>query len=125
MSSEHLWVYGTLRHGCDNLHARLLRDGARYVGPARVQARLYRIDWYPGVRLGGAPDDRVLGDLFELLDLAVLPALDRYEGPEEYRRVEAEAELESGNHIRCWVYEYILGVDESRRIASGDWLATS
>lgn len=120
MPSEYLWVYGTLRRGCVNPHAHLLRRAARYVGPARVQARLYRIKWYPGIRLGG--DQWVTGDLFQLLDQAVLAELDRYEGSNEYRRVRAIAELASGERVKCWVYEYLGGVSESRRIASGDWL---
>jgi gamma-glutamylcyclotransferase (GGCT)/AIG2-like uncharacterized protein YtfP len=123
MSSEHLWVYGTLRHGCSNPHADLLRRSALYLGSARVQARLYRIDWYPGIRLGGEPEEWVTGDLFQIADPIVLPELDQYEGSNEYRRVHAEAELPNGTRLRCWVYEYLGGVSESHRIASGDWLA--
>lgn len=121
MSRDHLWVYGTLRYGCANPHAHLLRRGSRYRGAARVQGRLYRIKWYPGIRLGG--EEWVVGDLFQILDPSVLPALDLYEGSNEYRRVQAVAELASGQRVKCWVYEYVGGVSESRRIASGDWLA--
>ena len=121
MSREHLWVYGTLRHGCENPHAEMLARASRYLGPARVQGRLYRIDWYPGVVLTSAPEDRVIGDLFEILDSTVLAALDQYEGSEEYRRVGTEAVLDAGERVKCWVYEYILPVGESRRIVSGDW----
>lgn len=123
MSSEHLWVYGTLRYGCTSSHADFLRRSGRYVGVAHVPARLYRIDWYPGIVLASMGEDRVVGDLFEILDSAVLTELDQYEGSTEYRRVETEAILEGGARIKCWVYEYILPVDESRQIASGDWLA--
>jgi gamma-glutamylcyclotransferase (GGCT)/AIG2-like uncharacterized protein YtfP len=129
MSSEHLWVYGTLRHGCSNPHARLLREASRYLGPARVQAKLYRIDWYPGIRLGGSPEDWVIGDVFQILDPSTLAELDQYEGSDEYQRVLAEAELVSGDvsgdRVSCWVYEYLGVVSESCRIASGDWLAAS
>jgi gamma-glutamylcyclotransferase (GGCT)/AIG2-like uncharacterized protein YtfP len=124
MSSEYLWVYGTLRHGCSNPHAHLLRRASRYLGIARVQARLYRVPAkaYPGVRLGGSADDAVVGDLFQILDRSALAALDQYEGPAEYHRVQAQAVLENGATLRCWVYEYTGGVSESGRIASGDWL---
>lgn len=125
MSSEHLWVYGTLRPSCVNPHAALLHRGARHVGRARVQGRLYRIDWYPGMRLGGEVEDWVVGDLFELLDPSVIPALDEYEGSNEYQRVRAEARLESGESVECWVYEFIGEVSEPARIGSGDWLAGS
>ena len=122
MSSEHLWVYGSLRRGCSNRHARLLDRSARYRGPARVQARLYRVSWYPGVRLGGDSEDWVLGDLFRLLDPKTLPMLDEYEGSYEYQRVRTVALPDSGEPVKCWVYEYIGGVSEARRIVSGDWL---
>lgn len=122
MSSQHLWVYGTLRPGCGNRYAHLLHRASRHLGLARVQGRLYRIKWYPGVRLGGKPEDWVLGDLFRILDPSVLPVLDQYEGSNEYQRVRTGAVLESGERIEAWVYEYIGGVSESRRIASGDWL---
>ena len=120
MSSESLWVYGTLRHGCSNPHAQLLQDASRYLGTARVQARLYRVDWYPGIRLGG--EEWVVGDLFSIADPEALGELDQYEGSNEYRRVRAEAVLENGDRVRCWVYEFIGEVSEDRRIASGDWL---
>lgn len=123
MSSENLWVYGTLRPGCSNRHADLLRKASRHLGMARVQARLYRVDWYPGIRLGGGAEDWVVGDLFQILDQAALAELDQYEGSEEYQRVRAEAILENGDRAKCWVYEYIGPVSEERRIASGDWLA--
>lgn len=122
MSSEHLWVYGTLRYGCRNSYADFLRRSARYLGVAAVQARLYRIDWYPGIVLMATDNEQVAGDLFEVRDPTVLTELDRYEGSDEYRRVKTEAMLASGQRVQCWVYEYILPVDESQRIASGDWL---
>ncbi len=125
MSSDHLWVYGSLRRGCANRYADLLSQSARYLGPARVQARLYRVSLYPGIRLGGEANDWVAGDLFRILRPDTLPALDEYEGSNEYRRVRAVAVLEDGRRIRTWTYEYLGKVDESRKIASGDWLNVS
>ena len=125
MSREHLWVYGSLRRGCANQYARMLESSARYVGWARVQARLYRIDQYPGIRLVSGADEWVVGDIFRVTDPQTLLILDDYEGPNEYRRVNAEAVLETGERIQCWVYEYIGPVSEDRRILSGDWLADS
>lgn len=122
MSSDHLWVYGSLRRGCANRYADLLSQSAEYLGVARVQARLYKVSWYPGIRLSEEAGDWVLGDLFRLLRAETLPALDEYEGSDEYRRVYAIAILEDGRRIRTWLYEYLGSVDESRRILSGDWL---
>ncbi len=67
-------------------------------------------------------DDSVMGDLFLVRNPLTLAALDRYEGSNEYRRVLTTAVLEGGHRVRCWVYEYIGGVTEERRIISGDWM---
>jgi gamma-glutamylcyclotransferase (GGCT)/AIG2-like uncharacterized protein YtfP len=123
MSSMALFVYGTLRRGCANRHARLLDRSAKFMGTARIQARLYRVKWYPGIRLREAGDEWVVGDVFQLRDPSTLAALDEYEGSSEYRRVLAAADLENGDRVRCWVYEYIGPVREDRRIVSGDWMA--
>ncbi len=80
------------------------------------------MEWYPGILLGGGPEDWVVGDLFRILDPATLEALDQYEGSSEYRRVRADVELENGDRVKCWVYEYLGGINEERRIVSGDWL---
>jgi gamma-glutamylcyclotransferase (GGCT)/AIG2-like uncharacterized protein YtfP len=122
MSSGTLFVYGTLRRGCANPHARLLDRTARFLGTGRVQGRLYRVKWYPGIRLN-TEDNWVVGDLFKVRDPATLAELDRYEGSNEYQRVLTRAVLESGRQMRCWVYEYIGGVSEERRIVSGDWMS--
>jgi gamma-glutamylcyclotransferase (GGCT)/AIG2-like uncharacterized protein YtfP len=123
MSSRALFVYGTLRRGCANRHARLLDRSARFLGTARVQGRLYRVKWYPGMTLNSGVDEWVVGDLFKLHDPLTLAALDEYEGSDEYQRVLTTAVLEGGDLVRCWVYEYTSGVTEERRIVSGDWLA--
>jgi gamma-glutamylcyclotransferase (GGCT)/AIG2-like uncharacterized protein YtfP len=121
-----LFVYGTLRHGYPNRYARLLERSARHLGTARIQGRLYKVSWYPGVQVlrGGESagnKDTVVGDLFHLRDPKILATLDQYEGSNEYRRVPATATLPDGSRIRCWVYEFIGGVMESQRVPSGDW----
>ena len=126
MSSRPLFVYGTLRHGYPNRYARLLEHSARYLGTARIPGRLYRISWYPGVRLVKGAEDAVnkefvVGDLFRLRDPKMLAKLDQYEGSNEYQRVAATATLSDGTRVRCWIYEFIGGVLESQRVPSGDW----
>jgi gamma-glutamylcyclotransferase (GGCT)/AIG2-like uncharacterized protein YtfP len=79
------------------------------------------VSWYPGVRLCRAGEDFVVGDLFRLRDPQMLATLDRYEGSNEYRRVAATAMLADGSRMKCWVYEFVGGVMESRRVSSGDW----
>jgi gamma-glutamylcyclotransferase (GGCT)/AIG2-like uncharacterized protein YtfP len=123
MSSWPLFVYGTLRRGNDNRHARLLHRWAVFLGAARVQGRLYRVKWYPGLILHKAEGQWVVGDLFRLRSPETLAELDQYEGSTEYQRVLTTAVVENGDETRCWVYEYIGPVKEERRIASGDWMA--
>jgi gamma-glutamylcyclotransferase (GGCT)/AIG2-like uncharacterized protein YtfP len=101
----------------------LLEGSAQFLGAARVQARLYRVKWYPGLTLRADVGEWVVGDLFRVRNPATLAALDQYEGSTEYRRVPATAVLETGERVRCWVYEYIGRVTEERRIISGDWMA--
>jgi len=120
MSSLRLFVYGTLRRGCANPHAELLRRSGQFVGRGKVRGKLYRVDWYPGMTLGGG--EWVVGDVFAV-DPAAMEELDRYEGTDEYRRVPATAFMENGELAECWVYEYIAPVSEAKRIESGDWMA--
>lgn len=122
MSSRALFVYGTLRRGSGNRYARRLDRSARFFGTARVQGRLYRVRWYPGIRLQAAADEWVVGDVFRVRNPLTLAALDEYEGSNEYRRVLTTAVLENGDETRCWVYEYIGRVTEERRIVAGDWM---
>ena len=122
MSSGAIFVYGTLRRGSANRHARLLDRSTRFLGSARVQGRLYRVKWYPGIRLSGVAGEWVLGDLFRILNPLTLAELDQYEGPDEYQRVLTTAVLENGERVQCWVYEYVGRVTEERRIVSGDWM---
>jgi gamma-glutamylcyclotransferase (GGCT)/AIG2-like uncharacterized protein YtfP len=122
MSSRPLFVYGTLRHGYPNRYARLLERSARYLGTARIPGRLYRVSWYPGARVRRSANEWVTGDLFRLRNAAMLARLDQYEGAHEYRRVAATALLPGGERMRCWVYEFIGGVMEGRRVQSGDWM---
>jgi gamma-glutamylcyclotransferase (GGCT)/AIG2-like uncharacterized protein YtfP len=123
MSSRVLFVYGTLRRGYANRHARLLERSSQFLGTARVAGRLYRVKWYPGMTLRGEADDWVVGDLFRVHDPQTLAALDQYEGSDEYQRVLTTALLENGRQVRCWVYEYIGPAAEDRRIVSGEWMA--
>ena len=125
MSSWHsrprLFVYGTLRRGYTNRYARLLDRSAQYLGTARIQGRLYDLGRYPGVHLQGGADEWVTGDLFRLRNAeAVLAELDEYEGS-AFERVSTMAVLSAADRVRCWVYEYKLGVAEDRRILSGDY----
>lgn len=122
-----IFVYGTLRPG-GSAEARMTGHG-RWLGPARAAGRLYRIAHYPGFIAGDA-GDWVTGALFEADDpVALLAALDTYEGcgpddpaPQEYRRARI-AVLYEGVVRQAWTYLYTWPVDEGAQIADGDFLA--
>lgn len=127
-----LFAYGTLRDSNVNHKAHFLRELAHFVTRGHIRARLYKVTWYPAIRLYKEGEDRVYGDIYEL-PLAtremVLHELDGYEGiysgnedSEEYERVLTTATLEDGSTLECWVYNYKMDLDEKMRIRSGDYL---
>jgi gamma-glutamylcyclotransferase (GGCT)/AIG2-like uncharacterized protein YtfP len=108
----HLFVYGTLRRGCDNEFARMLEEHGQFIGSARVSGQLYDFGLYPGAR---PANGSVTGEIFQI-DESLLAKLDPYEGP-EFERAVAPTSLD----IHCWIYWY-AGPAEGRLIESGDWL---
>jgi gamma-glutamylcyclotransferase (GGCT)/AIG2-like uncharacterized protein YtfP len=102
---------------------------ARLIGAGSIQARLYRISWYPGAVEGGEPGQRVHGELYALDDPArSLAWLDAYEGlapgrleSEKYARVERPVLLASGAQMGAWVYLYKGDVQGLPAVAGGLW----
>ena len=118
---DKVFVYGTLRSGGSN-HFRM--DGAEFISAATIRARLYRIDWYPGLVLDDAGDE-VIGEIYQVSD-ELMKQLDAFEGP-GYRRFMTQAKCD-GDHRSpqtVWLWEWLGTCDESRRILSGDWLASA
>lgn len=119
-----VFVYGTLRRGGSN-HFYLA--GAEFVAAGTVMGRLYRIDWYPGLVLDTAGSE-IRGEVYAV-DSEQLSALDAFEGlsageieGSEYRRIQTSVMLQDSQTITAWVWEWLGNVDESLRIADGDWL---
>ncbi|MCB2014997.1 MAG: gamma-glutamylcyclotransferase family protein [Sphingobium sp.] len=121
-----LFVYGTLRQGCDNAQARALTEMAEWLCTAQVSGRLLKVDWYPALTQG---QGTVTGDIFRLHDpQAALALLDAYEEctsdfpqPWEYRREIVSADTPEGM-LRAWTYLYNRPADELPGIPGGDWL---
>ncbi|MBG9387242.1 gamma-glutamylcyclotransferase family protein [Caenimonas aquaedulcis] len=124
-SDRHVFVYGTLRRGGSNDINRL-HPPPRYVGMGEVKGRLYHIDWYPGLTLGGDEAVTVVGEVY-----AISPALEAVlDGIEaivpgadsEYFKRELEIEVE-GRPFQCLVYEINPErVRGKRLIGHGDWI---
>jgi gamma-glutamylcyclotransferase (GGCT)/AIG2-like uncharacterized protein YtfP len=122
---RHVFVYGTLRRGGRNDISRL-EPRPRYVGMGEVKGRLYHIDWYPGLTLGGEEAVTVIGEVYEIgAELEAL--LDGIEqivpGPDsEYFKRELVIEVE-GRALQCLVYEINPDRVRGRQlIGHGDWI---
>ena len=131
MSSDHLFVYGTLMRDFDHPMAQLLSRSADFLGPARCCGRLYLVRDYPGLVLSDAPDDVVFGELYRLKQPeALLREFDMYEAcgegfaePTEYVRQMLPVALEDSAGeaatTEAWTYIYNWPVTRLPRIASG------
>jgi gamma-glutamylcyclotransferase (GGCT)/AIG2-like uncharacterized protein YtfP len=130
MTSDLLFVYGTLMRGFDHPMARLLSANADFVGEAHCRGRLYLIKHYPGLVPAGDPADAVSGELYRLrAPEPMLREFDMYEAcgegfapPTEYVRQMLSVTLTDGSASDAWTYVYNWKVDGLPRIASGKFL---
>ncbi|WP_019676486.1 gamma-glutamylcyclotransferase family protein [Arsukibacterium perlucidum] len=133
--SEYLFVYGTLRknalrRAAGNRCYQLLQQNASLVGEGRFQAKLYLVDYYPGVVASEDPAWQVTGEVYQLQQPeSVLAELDQYEqcgpgfaSPTEYLRLQQQIILENGEMISAWLYIYNHPIDVLKQIMSGDFL---
>jgi len=130
MTSNHLFVYGTLMRGFDHPMAQLLSANADFLGPARCRGRLYLIKHYPGLVLSDDSNDVVFGEVFRLRERdALLREFDMYEAcgegfaePTEYIRQMLPVTREDGAASEAWTYIYNWPVTSLPRIASGRFM---
>ena len=130
MTSDHLFVYGTLMRGFDHPMAQLLAAHADFLGEARCLGRLYLIKHYPGLVLSDDADDVVFGELFQLRRPAeLLREIDMYEAcgegfkePTEYIRQVLPVARDGGGTSEAWTYIYNWPVTGLPRIVSGRFM---
>jgi len=132
MTSDRLFVYGTLMRGFNHPMARLLSANADFLGEASCRGRLYRVKHYPGLVLSDDPSDIVFGELYRLRardDL--LAEFDMYEAcgegfpePTQYIRQTLEVALADGSSGEAWTYLYNWPVARLQRIMSVRFLET-
>jgi gamma-glutamylcyclotransferase (GGCT)/AIG2-like uncharacterized protein YtfP len=123
--TRHVFVYGTLRRGGRNDINRLA-PAPRYVGMGEVQGRLYHMDWYPGLMLGGEEAVTVVGEVYEVTR-ELEAVLDEIEGIEEgdqseYFKRDMSIDVD-GKPVTCFVYE--INPDRVRGkepLGHGDWI---
>jgi gamma-glutamylcyclotransferase (GGCT)/AIG2-like uncharacterized protein YtfP len=129
MTSNHLFVYGTLMRGFDHPMAQLLSRSADFIGEARCRGRLYRVKHYPGLVLSEDVDDVVFGELYRLRSASeLLREFDMYEAcgegfvePTEYVRRMLPVTSNDGA-AEAWTYLYNWPVAHLLRIASGRFM---
>jgi gamma-glutamylcyclotransferase (GGCT)/AIG2-like uncharacterized protein YtfP len=129
MTSDRLFVYGTLMRGFDHPMAQLLSRSADFLGEARCRGRLYLIKHYPGLVLSGDPADVVFGELYRLrAPRELLREFDMYEAcgegfaqPTEYIRQMLRVTL-NDKTVEAWTYLYNRPVTRLPRIASGRFM---
>ena len=111
-----VFVYGTLRKESSN-HFRLRK--APFVKEGWILGRLYRIDWYPGMRLDeeGVP---VRGEIYEI-EREALRELDAFEG-NEFERLKTKVHAIGGGDLHVWLYEYCKEVDFDAELLPADWV---
>ena len=105
MKPTTLFVYGTLKRRAPRRQHPLLRDG-HYLARASVSGTLYDLGQYPGLMRSPRNGRRVTGEIYELPDehaVAMLRALDRYEGSEYVRR-RVYVTLSNGKRRAAWAY---------------------
>jgi gamma-glutamylcyclotransferase (GGCT)/AIG2-like uncharacterized protein YtfP len=127
MTSDLLFVYGTLMRGFDHPMARLLSANATFVGVASCRGRLYLVKHYPGLLLSDEAADVVHGELFVLREPeAMLREFDMYEAcgegfaePTEYVRRQLAVRLGDGSARDAWTYVYNWPVNGLPQIAAG------
>ena len=130
MTSDHLFVYGTLMRGYDNPMAKLLSANADFLGQASCRGRLYQVKHYPGFVLSDNAADVVFGELYRLRAVEdLLREFDMYEAcgegfaePTQYVRRTLPVTLADGSLSQAWTYIYNWPVTDLARIESGRFL---
>lgn len=127
-STDVIFVYGTLRrNSASGAHHSLLHN-AIYLGSATLQAKLFRVSYYPAAVLT-CENFHVSGEIYELADQQQLHLLDEYEEcpqpwhtQQEYRReIVSVAMQENNKSLNAWTYLYNHHVHNLEQIMSGDF----
>lgn len=115
-------VYGLLRAGESGFERFGLAGAFAPLGPCTIPGQLFDLGAYPGLVDGPGS---VVGELFEVVDASVGPTLDAFEDywpedPDKSRYDRVLVDLLEPRRA-AWVYRWRLGLDQARRIESGDW----
>lgn len=125
---NYIAVYGSLRKG---MQAESKMQRMEFVGKGAINASLYALGWYPGVKLETGRETVV--DVFKLsenenLRQAILQDLDNYEGysprfPQNslFLRKTVQVKMGDSSNVEAFVYEYNPPVNRAPVVENGDW----
>jgi gamma-glutamylcyclotransferase (GGCT)/AIG2-like uncharacterized protein YtfP len=130
MTSDRLFVYGTLMRGYVHPMAKLLSANADFLGEASCRGRLYMVKHYPGLVPSSDKSDIVHGELYRLREAeALLREFDMYEAcgegfpePTQYVRQMFSVTLADGSESEAWTYVYNWPLGGLKLIKSGRFL---
>jgi len=130
MTSDLLFVYGTLMRGYVHPMAKLLSANADFLGEVSCRGRLYMVKHYPGLVLSDDANEIVHGELYRLREPeALLREFDMYEAcgegfpePTQYVRQMLPVALADGSPGEAWTYLYNWPVAKLKLIESGRFL---
>src|ERR1700720_2661158 len=133
MSSDYLFVYGTLRRDSNSEMYHLLARYGQFVDDAIYQGKLFMVDYYPGLVPSDNPHDIVHGEVYKLsCSDIVLSRLDDYEEcgpnfcePTEYVRRKGNVKTKNGEVITASIYIYDCPTEGLQLIQSGDFFKKS
>ena len=130
MTSDRLFVYGTLMRGYVYPMAKLLSANADFLGEASCRGKLYMVKHYPGLVLSDAANEIVHGELYRLrAPEDLLREFDMYEAcgegfpePTQYVRRMLPVALADGSPDEAWTYLYNWPVAKLTLIETGRFL---
>lgn len=130
MSTDLLFVYGTLRQGLNSPMQGLLDRHCEFFAPASFQGTLYDVAGYPGAVDSHKPANRVYGELYYVSNcLQFWPRMDHYEHcsnafakPHQYARKIRPVLVGDNEIIQAWIYLFNWKTGALRKITGGDYL---
>lgn len=130
MTTEFIFVYGTLRKETATSMYHVLARHCEYFSEGYMHGKLYEVNGYPGAVESENPNDKIYGELYRIGNSGlVFPLLDEYEEctdkypePHEYIRKKLTISLSGVGSIAAWVYVFNHDISNLIQIESGDYL---
>jgi gamma-glutamylcyclotransferase (GGCT)/AIG2-like uncharacterized protein YtfP len=130
VTTEFIFVYGTLRKETATSMYHVLARHCEYFSEGYMHGKLYEVNGYPGAVESENQDDKIYGELYRIGNSGlVFPLLDEYEEctdkypePHEYIRKKLTISLSGVGSIAAWVYVFNHDISNLMQIESGDYL---